>query len=145
MSLASIKAAIKTDLDALVTDQVIAGATETDIRKNPLDSDIATYPHAFLMPPSIESQALDNRTLTRSCAFEIMFLFQAEDITGTTELETKIEAILTKFDNDPTLGGTAMGGILPVSSAPEPFQHAGRDLIMVVVEITAKYLVTLTY
>lgn len=145
MSIATIKAAMKSNLDDLVTDTVLAGATVTDIRKDPLSADVPTYPHAFLMPPSLESSVIDNRTIMRNYSFDIMILFQAEDITGTAELETAIETIVTKFDNDPTLGGTALGGVLPVSSAPEPFQYGGRDLIMVVLQIQAKEVVSLTF
>ena len=51
MSISTIKNAIKTNLDALVTDTTIGGATQTDIKSNPLDADVGDYPHAFLMPP----------------------------------------------------------------------------------------------
>jgi hypothetical protein len=145
MSIATIKAGIKTNLDNLVTDGVLAGATTTDFKKNPLNADVGTYPHAFVMPPALQSEALDNRSNLRTYTFDIMVLFRAEDVDTTSELETKIEAILTEFDNDPTLGGTAMGGVLPVSSAPEPFQHNGRDLIMVIIQLQAKEHVTLTF
>jgi hypothetical protein len=97
------------------------------------------------MPPSTESEVLDNRTVTRTHTFGIMVIFSAENLASTTELEEKIESVLSKFDNDPTLGGAALGGVLPVSSAPAPFQHAGRDLIMAVIEIKAKELVSLSF
>lgn len=145
MSISTIKQAIKTNLDELVTATTLAGATITDIKKGPFDSNVKNYPHAFLMPPAMESEVLDNRNIIRSYSFDIMILFQAENLASTTALETAIEAILSKFDNDPTLGGTAMGGVLPVSSTPEPFQHGGKDLIMVVLEIKAKEFVTLTF
>jgi hypothetical protein len=141
----TIKEAIKTKLDALVTDTVLAGATITDIRKDPLAADIPTFPHAFLMPPSVESNVLDNRTVLRTYTFGIMVVFNAENLTSTTELEEKIESILSKFDNDPDLGGTALGGVLPVSSAPAPFQHNGKDLIVAVIEIKVKEPVSLTF
>lgn len=140
-----IKNAIKTNLDTLVTSQVLGGATITDIKKNPLDADIPSYPHAYVMPPAIESEVLDNRTITRTYTFDIMVLFNAENITGTTELEEDIEAILNKFDNDPTLGGTAMGGVLPVSSSPAPYQHNGKDLIMVIIQVQAKAHTSLSF
>ena len=145
MSISTIKAAIKTNLDALVTDEVLGGATTTELKINPLDSDVGTYPHAFVMPPSTESDVLDNRGITRTHTFDIVVLFQAEDLTGVAELETDIESILGKFDNDPTLGGTAIGGVLPVSSAPEPYNHGSKDMIMVVIQLQAKELVTLTF
>lgn len=145
MSIATIKAAIKEHLDDLVTDEVLAGATSTDIRKSPLAGDIPSFPHAFLMPPSVESVSLDNRSNLRTYSFDIMVLENAENIESTTELETMVESILNEFDNDPTLGGNARGGILPVSSAPQPFQHNGKDLIMVVIQLQAKADVALTF
>lgn len=145
MAIQSIKNAIKTDLDALVADGVLGGATITDIKKNPLDAAIPSFPHAYLMPPSVESEVLDNRTITRTYTFGIMIVFNAVNLTSTTELEEKIEDILSKFDNDPTLQGTALGGVLPVSSSPAPFQHNGKDLIMVEVQIQAKEPVSLTF
>lgn len=145
MSLTTIKTAIKTRLDELVTDTVLAGATITDIKQDPLSVDTGKYPHAYLMPPAVESEVLDNRSLLRTYTFDIMVLFQAEDLASTTELESKIVSILNKFDNDPTLGGTALGGVLPVSTAPQPFQHGGKDLIMVVIQVTPKEDVSLSF
>lgn len=145
MSAVTIKQAIKTNLDELVTAEVLAGATITDIKKDPLAADIPNFPHAFLMPPSIESESLDNRTNTRTYIYDIMILWNAENITDSTTVEDDIEAILSQFDNDPTLSGNAMGGVLPVSLAPQPLQHAGKDLIMAVVQIQAKQHVSLTF
>lgn len=145
MSASTIKGAIKVNLDALVTSEVLAGATSSDLKKDPLSADIPSFPWAFLMPPSIESEALDNRTNLRTYVYDIMVLWNAENITDATTVETDIEAILDKFDNDPTLQGTAMGGYLPVSMAPQPFQHGGKDLIMAVVQIQAKQHVSLSF
>lgn len=143
--ISSIKEAIKSNLDDLVTAEVLSGATQSDTKLDPLNADVATYPHAFLMPPAVESEASDNRTNIRTYSFDILVIFQAEDLASTTELEEKIEAVLNKFDNDPTLGGTCQGGVLPVSSAPEPYQHGGKDLIIAMVQIQAKEFVTLTF
>lgn len=145
MSAVTIKQAIKTNLDALVMSEVLAGATITDIKKNPLAGDIPSFPHAFLMPPTIESEPLDNRTILRTYVYDIMVLWNAENIEDATTVEDNIEDILSAFDNDPTLGGTAMGGVLPVSLAPQPFQHASKELIMAVVQIQAKQHVSLTF
>jgi len=145
MAIQSIKNAIKANLDALVTSEVLGGASITDIKKNPLAADISTFPHAFLMPPAVESEVLDNRSNIRTYTFSILVLFNAENLSSTTELEEMIEAILEKFDNDPTLGGTALGGVLPVSSAPAPLQHNSKDLIAVEIQIQAKEYVSLTF
>lgn len=145
MSIQLIKNAVKTNLDALVTAETLAGAEITDIKRSPLAAETPAFPYAYLMPPAVSSEVLDNRKNLRTYTFEIMVLFKAVNLASTTELEEKIEAILTKFDNDPTLGGTALGGVLPVSSAPEPLQHNGKDLIMVIIQIQAKEPVLLNF
>lgn len=143
MSGPTIKAAIKANLDALVTSSVLAGATTSDRKKNPLAAGVPSFSHAFLMPPSIE--ALDNRNNIRTYIYDIMVIWNAENITDATTIEEDIEVVLKKFDNDPTLQGTAMAGYLPVSLAPQPFQHGGKDLIMAVVQIQAKQRVGPTF
>lgn len=145
MSAVTIKQAIKALLDELVDEETLAGATITDIKKNPLAIDVRHFPHAFLMPPSIESETSDNRTNTRVYIYDIIVLWNAENLSEDTEIEEGIEAILDKFDNHPTLNGTAMAGVLPVSMAPQPFQHGGKDLIMAAIQIQAKQHVTLTF
>lgn len=145
MSITTIKTNIKTLLDELVTAEVINGATITDIRHDPLNSNAGEYPHAFVMPPSVESETLDNRSNVRTYTFDIVVIFNAENLASTTALEEAIEDMLTKFDNNPTLSGSALGGFLPVSSAPAPYQHNGKDMILVVVRIQAKEVVTLTF
>ncbi len=74
-----------------------------------------------------------------------MVFFQAEDLDTTAELETAIENILSKFDNDPTLGGNAEAGVPPSSSTPEPFQHQKGDMVMVVLQLQARDVVQLTF
>ena len=145
MSIFTIKAGIKAKLDTLVTSAVLGVAVSSDIRKDPLQTDAGAYPQAILMPPAIESEVLDNRTIIRTYSFDVMVLFNAENIAGTADVETAVETMLSAFDNDPTLGGTALGGMLPISSSPEPFQHGGKDLIMVVLQIKAKDVVSLTF
>jgi len=75
----------------------------------------------------------------------VLLIFQAEDLSSTTELEEKVESVLGTFDNDPTLGGTATAGVLPITSAPAPVQHNGKDLVLVEVQIQAKEYVTLSF
>lgn len=145
MSIATIKTNIKTNLDALVTAGTLGGATTTDLKKDPLAMDIPTHPHAFLMPPSTESDVNDNRSVIRTHSFDIMVIVNAENITGTSDVEQMIEAILSKFDNDPTLGGSALGGVLPVSSAPYPTQHGTKDVVIAVIQLKAKEIVSLTF
>lgn len=145
MSAVAIKQAIKTNLDALVTSGVLSAATISDFKKDPLSADTALYPHAFLMPPSIESETLDNRTNVRTYTYDIMILWDGQNITDSTTVEEDLESILDVFDNDPTLNGTAMAGVLPISSAPQPMQHTSKQIIMAVVQIQAKQHVSLTF
>jgi hypothetical protein len=145
MSAVTIKQAIKTNLDDLVTAGVLGGATIADLKKDPLAGDIARFPHAFLMPPSINSEISDNKSLVRTYVYDIMIVWKAENLASSTALEEAIETVLSKFDNDPTLGGQAMGGVLPVSLAPQPFQHQAQQLIMAIVQIEAKDFTQLTF
>ena len=143
--ISDIKAAVGAHLTDLVTEEVLAGATITEIKKSPLAAETSAYPWAYLMPPSVESETLDNRSITRTYTFDIMVLVRGEDLPDTPYMEELAEAIMNKYDNDPTLGGTARGGLLPVSSSPTPYQHNGQDLMMIIITIQAKADVTLTY
>lgn len=145
MSISTIKTNIKANLDELVVATTLGGATTTDIKKDPLSADIPSYPHAFLMPPSTESEVSDNRSVIRTHTFDIMVVVNADNITGTSDVETLAEAMMSKFDNDPTLGGSAIGGVLPVTSAPFPSKHGTKDVIILVVQLKAKEVVDLTF
>ena len=143
--LTNIKTQIKTYLDQLVTATTLGMADSADFRKDPLAGDIPKFPAAFLMPPAIESEVVDNRTLMRTYTFTIMIIVKGENITTASYLEDLAEAILDKFDNNPTLAGYADGAIEPTSSVPEPFQHNNRNFVIFYVTIKAKKTVTLTY
>ena len=143
--ISTIKNAIDAKLQALVVANTLGAATITDIRKDPLAEDIPGDPHAFLMPPAVEGVIEDNRTIIRTYTFDIMIVFKALNLTGTSQVESTIEAVLEDFDNDPTLGGTCMAGIPPTSSAPAPIQHAGQDLIIAIIQVQAKEVVELTF
>lgn len=145
-TLQDVKNAIKTTLDTLTT-ATLKEVIISDIRKDPLDHEIAEYPVAFIMPPAMEtSDRLDNRTVARIYTFVIQVYMQAEDISGTSDVEDLIETIIDILDNNITLGGKAIGGVQPITTAPEPFQHNnGKDLIVFDVIIKAKALETLTF
>jgi len=145
MSITTIKNQVKAKLDTLVTDGVIANAVQSDIKLDPLNMDVGNFPVGVVMPPAVESEVLDNVTITRTYIYDLIFVFNAEDLDTTNELETKMEAILNAFDNDPTLGGAANAGVLPIASAPEPFQHNGNDRILFVVNLRAAETVLLTF
>jgi len=143
--IADIKTQIAVNLANLVTDGVLGGYTSTDLKHDPLKGDIPSFPHAYLMPPAVASSVLDNRSVLRTYSFDIVVIQNAENIETSSEIETLVENIMNEFDNDPTLGGTARGGVLPVSSSPQPYQHSGKDLVMFIVRIEAKADVTLSF
>jgi hypothetical protein len=145
MSIATIKQNIKTLFDELVTADVLASCSVSDLKTDPLNADLNSFPHAFIMPPSVESEVNDNRNNIRTYTFDVLVIFNAENITGSDTVETTTESILSKFDNNPTMLGAALGGVLPVSSAPAPYQSNAKDMILVVVRIQAKELVSLTF
>ncbi len=141
----NIKARLKTTLDTLVPTYV-KSVTLSDIKKDPLDAEIGQYPAAFIMPPALgASERLDNRTNLRDYTFFILVVMRAEDLQSTADVEDLMERIINVLDNDITLGGTAIGGITPVTSVPEAFQHNGRDLIVFDVIIKARATETLTF
>lgn len=145
MALQDIKNQIKSSLDDLVTSEDLGGAEITDIKKDPLDYDIASYPTAFVMPPSVESTISDNRNNIREYTFEIVVIDSLDNIANSTDIEDTMEAILNKFDNDPTLNGTALAGVSPATSAPEPLRHKSKDLIIFSVILKAREIVSLTF
>ena len=140
-----IKDAIKTELQDLVTAGSIHGVSETDMRKDPLMGDIPLTPYAYIMPPSTESQVVDNRTLLRTYTFDIMFVVKGENINTATYIEDLLEIILNKFDNIPTLSGVADGAVEPATSTPQPLQHKNGDLVVFFVSLKVNKTVTLTY
>lgn len=144
-ALSTLKDAIKTRLDALVTATTLKGATITDLRKNPLDEDIQAFPWAFLMPPATDSDVVDNRTVLRTFTFDIMVVEKAENITSSTQIENLLEAVLNEFDNNPTLGGTADGAVLPATSAPQPIDHLGKNFTVFFVQLKCNRTQSLTY
>ena len=141
----NVKTQIKTYLDELVTATTLGFASSADLRKDPLAEDIPAYPAAYLMPPAIESQVVDNRTLLRSYTFTIMVIVKGEDISSSSYIEDLTEAIMDKFDNKPTNGGTADGGMEPSISTPEPLQHNNRNFVLFYVTLKANKTITLTY
>lgn len=144
-TVANIKARLKVTLDTLVS-TYLKSVTSSDIKKDPLDAEIGQYPAAFIMPPALgASERLDQRTNIRDYTFFILVVMRAEDVQTTADVEDLMERIINVLDNDITLGGAAVGGIMPVTSQPEAFQHNGRDLIVFDVIIKARATETLTF
>lgn len=140
-----VKNKIKAKLDTLVP-TYLKGVTLTDIKKDPLDMEIQSYPHAFIMPPAIQTVDWeDNRSVIRDLVFTIMVLQKQDNITTTSEIEDLMQAMLDVIDNSISFDGVAIGGVFPTSSFPEPFVHGGRSLVVFDIIIKARVLQTLTY
>lgn len=144
-NIGNAKAQLKTVLDTLVPTYV-KSVTLSDIKKDPLDAEIGGYPAIFIMPPALgASERLDNRTNLRDYTFFLLVVMRAEDIATTADVEDLMERIVNVLDNVITLSGTVIGGVSPVTSAPEAFQHNSRDLIVFDVIIKARITETLTF
>lgn len=142
---ATIKAALKTKLDALVSAGTLGEVQEDDLRKSIFERDFGAYPAAVLTSPATDSEALDNRDNMRSYFYEVVVFQKADNITSATAIEELIETLLDKFDNDPGLAGTAVGGVFPSTSRPEPALIHGNQLIVFSILIKARGVKQLTF
>lgn len=146
MSLVSdLKNAIKTNLDALVTAETLGEAQMDDYKIGIFDRDYGAYPAAILTTPAIEGGAFTNRQNERVHTFQIVVIQKAENVESATEIETLIETILDKFDNDPTLSGKADGGVEPSSSTPEAVVSRGKTYIAFAITLKAHAIKDLTF
>lgn len=140
-----IKNQIKVNLDALVTAGKLGSVLMDDFRDDLLNRDIPTYPCAILTTPAIESMTETNRDNLRTHIFQILVMQKGENVASATDVEDLIENILNQFDNDPTLGGKASGGVEPSSSTPEAITTGDRTYIVFTVTLKAKALKSLTF
>lgn len=141
----AIKARIKTLLDQLVTGGTLGSAFEDDFKTNLFEKDIAKYPAAMLTTAAVESEAVTNRDNMRAYIFEIVIINKGENVTTPEQIETLMDAILNKFDNDPTLGGTADGAVEPSTSTPEAFTTGDKSYIVFSVFLRARKLIALSF
>lgn len=133
-----IKSQIKALLDTLVTAGTLSEVQVDDFKVGIFDRDYGAYPVAILTTPAIEGGYLTNRQNERTHTFQIIVIQKAENAMDATDIETLIEAILDKFDNDPTLGGKADGGVEPSSSAPEAVVSRGKTYIAFAITLKTK-------
>jgi len=119
MSLANIKTQIKANLDELVTATTLGEVHADDFSADPLQRNIANYPAAILTTPYVESEPLTNLENKRTAVFEVLIIEKQDNISNINDLETLIEAVLDKFDQDITLNGEAIN-IEPTTSPAVP-------------------------
>lgn len=144
MSLVTIKTKIKSDLDALVP-ATLGEVQVDDLKTSIFDRDFGKFPAAILTTPAVASDYLTNRENFRTYAFEIVVVEKAENITSASQIETLIEAILNKFDNDPTLAGSADGAVEPSASTPEAIVSRGKTYITFSILIKARESISLSF
>lgn len=141
-----IKNKIKTFLDELVTAGTLGEVQMDDFKISPVwERDFAKYPAAILTMPAIEGGYFTNRQNERVHTFEIVIVSKGENIASATDIETLAEAILDKFDNQPTLAGKADGGVEPSTTPAEPITSRGKSLIIFSVIIKAKAIKDLSF
>lgn len=134
----TIKNAIKTKLESLIPD-VLAEVQVDDFKvSNIFDRDIAKYPAAILTSASIEAETLTNRDNLRTFTYEIIVIQKGENVTSATQIEDLRDAIMKIFDDDPTLGGTADGGVEPSLSPAASITDRARSFIVFSVIIKAR-------
>ena len=142
----TVKAKIKTELDALVTAGTLAKAVSQDVKENPLSQDHSAFPVAVLTPPAIENEILDNMNNLRVYEFGVVIIHNPEDLSSITDLEECLEAVINHFDDHVTLDGIAVGGVEPAASAPAPIQIEQSNLIVteIVLRVKVDRLISVT-
>ncbi len=142
----TVKTKIKEKLDALVTSGILKFVMVDDLKANPtLDRDIPSFPAAILVSPSSEGSYSTNRSNIRTYTFAITIVQKAENVESSDEIEYLSDQLLDAFDNDPTLDGSAIGGLEPSSSNPESITSQDKSYIVFTVTLKAHADKTLTF
>lgn len=141
----TVKNAVKTKLDALKTAGTLKTVVVDDFKTDAIsEKDIPAFPAAVLSSPACDGETEDNRDNTRIYTFEIMIVQKGENISSANDIEELAEAILDSFDNDPTLGGAAQGGVAPAASST-PVTNGEKNYIAFTVTLKIKSLKSLTF
>lgn len=135
--------------DKLATITDLKTVMVSDIRKDPLDQEIQSYPACFIMPPAIGTvQRSDNRSVLRELTFTVMTVLKADDLpsaNATGFVEDLMQQMLDVLDNSITLDNLAVGGLVPTSSFPEPFVHSSNSYIVFDIIVKARVVQTLLF
>lgn len=124
----------------------LAAVVLTDIKKDPLDMELQSYPVAFVMPPAIENAIwLDNRSVQQDLVFRVMTLEKMENVQTTSQIEDLMRDMVFALNNSITFDNVAVAGVLPSTSTPEPFIHNGKTFIVFDIIVRARVVETLTY
>lgn len=142
--LSDIKDQIKVNLDALVVSGDLGEVIVDDFTPNIEEKDIGAYPAALLATPSVDAEFLTNRDNERTYIFEVLIVSKGEDITTANDIELLIDVLLNKFDEDPTLGGTAIT-IEPATTSPIPITTEDRSFIIFTLNLRVRACKSLTF
>lgn len=145
--ISTLKAAIKGNLDTLKQAGTLGTVVVDDFKTDPLgiDKNIGEYPAAILGPASVESAYETNRDNLRTHTFEILVIEKGENVSRDGVIEDLMQSILDIFDNDPTLGGLAVGAVEPATSSPTMVPTEDGSFIIFSVSLRVRGLVTLTF
>lgn len=135
----NIKNQIAAYLGDLVTAGTLGAKIVDDYQQGIFDRDYPAYPAAILTTPATDSEVYTNTQVYRTHAFEVIVLMKGENVAASTDVETLIEAMLDKFDQNPTLNGTCQE-LLAASSQPAAVTDRGKRYIVFSITLRAKAL-----
>ncbi len=141
----NIKNRIETLLNQLKTAGTLGEVRNEDLKTSWTVKDVAAFPVAIITPPAIEADYFTNRQNERTYTFPIHIIQKAENISGATEIEELMEAIMDKIDNDPTMNGESDAGVQPAVSQPEPITSGDQSFVAFTITIKAKAIKNLTF
>lgn len=133
----TIKNQISSYLSELVSASTLGEKQVDDFRIGILDRDFAAYPAAVLTTPQIDSSVYTNTQVYRTHAFEIVVISKGENLASAADIETLMEALLDKFDQNPTLNNTCQELTATVTS-PQTVTARSRTFIVFSIVLRAK-------
>lgn len=140
-----IKTKLKAILDALKVAGTLGEVQEDDFKKDIYERDFSAFPAAVITSPAIIGTAETNRENMREHVFDIVVFMKGENVASATAVETLIETMLDALDNQPSLTGSANGGMFPSSSQPEAMTSRSGSFIVFHIIIRARAIKSLTF
>ena len=137
----AMKTQIVADLQSLVPTSLAQVITTDMSRSSLFDQNFSGYPAAIVIPPLVpEAQYEDTASNIRQYNWTIIVVQLPENL-ATTPFETTMDAVFAVFDQDFTLGGSAVGGALPAITDVGPIAFSGKTYATFYLTIKAKALV----
>lgn len=139
-----LKNKIKEILDGLVRTETLGEVFMENLSEGFFNRDLSRFPVAILPPPFITSDIYTNAENMRAYNFEIAIILKEENQTGEGYVEELMETLISTFDNLPSLGGVAEGGLEPATSPTEVITIRGKSYTLFRVILKARALATIT-